>query len=110
MIQTLAKRNVRRLPALLLVPCLLLMGGLVTRAPVSDGVKDSMSTPAQVVRAPVVRAVAPPGHAPVAVPLSGFSLPLERVVRDTGEHGDPVVVLRSAPQPFHLSRAPPASL
>jgi hypothetical protein len=112
MINALATCKLRRLPALLLVPCLLLMGALVTTAPERDGARDSMTAHAQVqsaVRAPVLRPASHSGHTPVAVPTSGSSLPQEWVVFEAREHGDPVVVLRSAPQPFHLSRAPPAS-
>jgi hypothetical protein len=111
MIKTLGTPEFRRYPALLLVSCLLMLGVQVTRAPVRDGETDGMSAhvPAHVLRAPGARVATQPGPPPIVVPIAGFSLPLEWVVREAGEHGRPVVVLRSTPRPFHLSRAPPAS-
>jgi hypothetical protein len=111
MVNTLASRKVRRVPALVLLPCLLLMGAAVYLAPAPEGSADSLSAPApaQLVRAPVLRLAAPVGHSPVAEPVVGWVVLQEWVVRESGEHGEPVVVLRSASQPSHLSRAPPAS-
>jgi hypothetical protein len=112
MTNTLATCKLRRLPALLLVPCLLLMGALVTAAPERDGARDSMSAHAQVqpaVRAPALRPASHSGHTPVAVVFPGFAIPQEWVVSDVRGQGAPVVVLRSAPRSSYLSRAPPAS-
>jgi hypothetical protein len=108
----LATREVRRIPALLLVPCLLMMGVLVATSTVRDSDTDGMSAHqpahAQLVRGTALRPAAPGGNAPVAVMVAAHTLPQQRIVRDTGERTAPVVALRSAPLPFHLSRAPPA--
>jgi hypothetical protein len=114
MIHVLATPRVRRLPALLLVPCLLAMGLVVVRAPVeedgADGMRAHGSTHAQVVRAPQLRAVTSGGGAPIAVVVSGVVLPQERVVGAPDESRLPSFEPRSTPRLSPLSRAPPASL
>jgi hypothetical protein len=110
----LAKHDVRRVPALLLVPSLLLMGVLVTRAPVeadgADGMRAHGGTHAQVARAPQLRAGTSAGSAPAAVLVSAEVVPHERVVGAPGESRLPPPEPRKVPRLSPLSRAPPASL
>jgi hypothetical protein len=111
MLMHLATARVRRLPALLLLPCLLAMGLVVVRAPVEDDGADGMraygTTHAQVVRAPQLVGLAPVGPSPVAVLHAAVAPPLERFADEAVGHGPPLVGPRTIQAPPTQSRAPP---
>jgi hypothetical protein len=112
MISVLAASGVRRLPALLLVACLLVTGMPVVSAPAHDDSGEGMrahapNSHAQVVRAPALRPGTQTGVDEVASPAGEPTLSFEWRVREDGYHAMPVAAPRALPRPFHLSRAPP---
>lgn len=112
MIDALAASKLRRLPALLLIACLLVTGVPVTGAPSPDEAEEGMSarapnSHAQLVRAPALRPGAQPGAEVVALPAHGPSIPAEWLVRAADDGGSAVEAPRAAPRPHHRSRAPP---
>jgi hypothetical protein len=105
-------RLLRRIPALLLLPCLLAMGMESTRAPDHEEKADSMTSAAhaQIMRAPTVQAGSASSGAAIALPLLRYALPAagwtsQLHMQRTGET---IALPRSTPS--YLSRAPPVTL
>jgi hypothetical protein len=99
----------RRYPALLLVPCLLLMGVLATAAPVRDAPADSVTVRVQIARTPALRPVVVPQLASAALPALAPVRFAETVIRTTAPRIQRQIGPRQKPTPAHPSRAPPAS-
>lgn len=101
--------RLRRLPVLLLVPCLLAVGLLAVTAPVRDAGTDSIGAHQQVMRAPVLRAPLA-GYGTPALPAVGYTLPAADIRSIATESAAPAPARRPAVRVSPPSRAPPALL